>query len=337
MLTRNDIEIIVDKLDMQGLIRKGKITSNWYTIHCPFHNNGNERKPSCGVLLEDEVRGSNHYHAGMFHCFACGASKNLEQGITEILKMKAITDTGSKWLQENVPGYESSEIQDKEKLIGSSIVQGFINKFAIDSLKLRTQAAKPSYISEEELASYRYTVPYMYERKLTDAVIDRYDVGFDANHIPPGRSKSLPCITFPVRDAFGNTLFICRRSIEGKYFNYPTGVVKPVYGLYELPQNCKSVIICESIFNALTANVYGYNAVALLGTGDPYQIDQLKKLGVSEYIICLDGDEAGRKGTAKLQKALKGSAMIWTIHMPDGKDVNDCTKPEFDELYSLRD
>jgi DNA primase len=51
----------------------------------------------------------------------------------------------------------------------------------------------------------------------------------------------------------------------------------------------------------------------------------------------MDGDEAGRKATEKLKKALKSVAMVWVIHMPDGKDLNDCTKEEFEQLYARRD
>ena len=177
----------------------------------------------------------------------------------------------------------------------------------------------------------------MYQRKLTDAIIEKYDVGYDAHHIPPGRSKELPCVTFPVRDIKGNTLFICRRSIEGKYFNYPEGVEKPVYGMYELPPNCKEVIICESIFNALTCVAYGYSAVALLGTGTPYQMNQLRRLGVQSYVICLDNDAAGRRGAAKVKKALTNNSIVWTMQVPEGKDVNDCTYEEFIQAYQSRE
>ena len=192
------------------------------------------------------------------------------------------------------------------------------------------------YVSEEELASYRFTVPYMYERKLTDPIIEKYDVGFDGKFIPPGRKKPLPCVTFPVRDETGGTLFFCRRSIEGKFFNYPEGVEKPVYGLYELPSNCAEVIICESVFNALTCEVYGKHAVALLGTGNTRQIDQLKRLGVRNYVICLDNDPAGRKGTEKLKKALSKSGFVWVMTVPEGKDVNDLTYQEFMECYNTK-
>ena len=129
-------------------------------------------------------------------------------------------------------------------------------------------------------------------------------------------------------------MFFCRRSIAGKFFNYPTGVTKPVYGLYELPDNCKSVIVCESCFNALTCWVYGKPAVALLGTGNSYQIQQLKELGVNEFVLAFDPDEAGRKATEKLKCALHSVAIVWSYaNIPAGKDINDLTKDEFDNLY----
>jgi len=330
-MTRNETELVVDQLDTLGLIRKHRITGNWYQIYCPFHSDGQERKPSCGVLLEDEYRNGSAYKAGMFHCFACGASYSLQQGVSVLLKNHSIQEDALTWMKENIPGF-SLEESSKESLLPDSMVRGFVDKYALDNLKMRI-AAKKSIVTEEELATYRYTVPYMYERRLNDYVIEKYDVGYDANHIPSGRSKPLPCVTFPVRDVNGSTLFICRRSIAGKYFNYPQGVSKPVYGLYELPKDCKSVIICESVFNCLTAVVYGYNAVALLGTGNPYQISQLKKLGVREYVLCLDPDDAGRRGAAKLKKALSENGFVWTINMPEGKDLNDCDKAEFDILY----
>ena len=109
--------------------------------------------------------------------------------------------------------------------------------------------------------------------------------------------------------------------------------MKPVYGLYELPKGCKSVIVCESAFNALTCWVYGKPAVALFGTGNSYQIQQLKELGVNEFILAFDPDEAGKRATAKLKKALHSIAIVWSFEgIPEGKDINDLTKKEFDAL-----
>ena len=331
-----DIEKILKTLEQHNLLRTSKISGDWYTIYCPFHSDGKERKPSCGVLLHDQYRNGQHYPAGLFHCFACQTSKSLIDAVTYILENNNVSSDTVTWLKENIPGFDVSEtLEESNALIPHNIWEQVTNKFAIDyiSAKSNTQF---NNVSEVELAKYRYTVPYMYTRGLTDELIAKYDIGFDRNHIPPGRKKELPCITFPVRDEKGNTLFLCRRSIEGKYFNYPENVNKPVYGLYELPPDCKSVIICESCINCLTAVKYGYAAVALLGTGTTYQMNQLKMLGVHEFVLCLDGDAAGRRAAQKIKRALECVALIWTMEMPDGKDANDCDKATFDEIYQNR-
>lgn len=325
-----DVVAIVDKLAEFGYVRVNKIMNNYYSVYCPFHSGGQERKPSCGVLIHDEYKNGRRTHAGLWHCFACGYAKSMSEAVTEILKSHSINKSGFDWLKENVPGFEDE--YQFESLIPDNLMEDVNNKFALDYIKEKTES-KQEFVSEEELASYRFTVPYMYERKLTDDVIARYDVGVDMHWIPPGRKKEVPCITFPVRDEYGRTLFFCRRSIEGKLYNLPTGVTKPVYGLDMIPKGTKSVIICESILNTLTLVSYGYASVALLGTGNAYQMAQLKRMGCYEFVICMDGDEAGRKATKKLKNYLQNVAIVWVITMPEGKDANDCTKEEFDALY----
>ena len=109
---------------------------------------------------------------------------------------------------------------------------------------------------------------------------------------------------------------------------------KPVYGVYELPKDCKSVIICESVINALTCVVYGRPAVALFGTGDPMQIEQLNQLGVRKYILALDPDKAGAKGTYRLKHGIQGKLLTKFI-LPKGKDINDLSLVEFQNLQEV--
>lgn len=326
-----DVEKILRKLEELQYVRLSKITGDYYTVYCPFHKDGQERKPSCGVLLRDQYRNGQKYPAGFWHCFTCGAAKTMVEAVTEILKSKNIGKSGLDWLKENIDGFEPD--REFQSLIPDDLMMNVNEKFAMNYINAVVNGNKSTYVSEEELASYRFTVPYMYQRGLTDELIDMYDIGFDANHIPPGRKKPLPCITFPVRDAKGNTLFFCRRSIEGKYFNYPQEVTKPVYGLYELDRAAKRVVICESCLNALTVRKYGDQAVALLGTGNSYQIKQLRESGIREFITAFDPDEAGRKATAKLKRALKDVAIVWSFQgIPEGKDMNDLSYQEYKSL-----
>jgi len=332
-----DPESVIRKVGEMGLIDIIRPVGDWYMIRCPIHSNGAEKKPSCGISLREQYRNNKRYPALGLHCFSCGYTGSLADALTEVLKRKGVGKSGLDWLKENVPGFESENVEF-DYLIPQEVSAQLNNKFAIDYINSQIISESKTYVPESELASYRMIVPYMYQRGLTNEIIEKYDIGYDAKFIPPGRKKPMPCITFPVKDQQGRTLFLCRRSIEGKFFHYPQGVEKSVYGLYELPRSVKSVIICESCLNALRAISFGYNAVALLGTGTSYEIEQLKQLGVQEFILCLDGDEAGQRGAAKLKRALSKIAIVWTVHMPSDKDLNDCkTKEEFDEFYTARD
>lgn len=329
-----DIENAINILAQHEILRPVRRTGNYYQIYCPIHNGGNERKPSCGVLLHDEYRNGQSYPAGWFHCFSCGHAKPFTETINQIFAERKYGMSGTEWLKEHISDFE--EDTDFEYLIPPEVMETIMNKHVISQINELTHTDTPKYVSEEELASYRFTVPYMYERKLTDKIIEDYDIGYDGNWKFGGRKRPTPCITFPVRDQDGHTLFLCRRSIEGKIFHYPEGVTKPVYGIDMIKPGTKSLIICESCINCLTCVAYGYPAVATLGTGNQYQIQQLRELGMHEFVLCFDGDDAGRRATNKFKKALQSVAFVWTIEMPDGKDANDCTKEEFDALYEER-
>ena len=324
---------VVDKLANFGLIRTRKHSGDWYQCYCPFHNEGKEKKPSFGILLNDRQQNGVFYPRGFSHCFACSYAAPLPKLVQDIIKVKNVSVDAVKWIEENIP--ELDDKVDYDKLIDPKITESVVSSLIINDLKSRMRE-EPKYVSEEELASYRFVVPYMYERKLTDDIIEKFDVGYDGNWIPPGRKKPVPCITFPVHDYKGRTLFLCRRSIQGKLYNYPTGITKTLYGIDMIPQGCKSVIVCESIINALTLWTWGYVAVALMGTGNQVQVTQLKRLGVNEIVICMDGDEAGSRATEKLKNQLKEVCIISRIKMLEGKDVNDIDKETFEKLYGER-
>ncbi|MCK9444562.1 MAG: toprim domain-containing protein [Tissierellaceae bacterium] len=287
-------------------------------FNCPIHAEGQERKPSCGIstVNKEEVP------AGTVHCFTCGYTASLEQMVSHCFGKDDEGAFGKEWLIKN---FLTISIENRKDII-------------LD-LQRGNNKSINNYIAEEELDSYRYYHPYMYKRRLTNEVIEQFDVGYD-NHFELkdkfGKVKSvLRCLTFPIRDINGNTLFIARRSVDIKFFHYPEGVDKPIYGLYELPKNSNEIIVCESILNALTCYTYGKPAVALLGLGTEYQYDQLRKLRCRKLITALDPDAAGQKATARLKKALNGSKLVTSYDIPERKDINDLEKEEFENLQEL--
>ena len=99
--------------------------------------------------------------------------------------------------------------------------------------------------------------------------------------------------------------------------------------LINLYQNLKEILICESIFNAMTAYKYGRPAVALLGTGDEQQYKKLLSLPCRKFVLALDPDEAGEKGCRRFIKFFNGKKIITKLKFPAGKDVNDLNLEEF--------
>jgi DNA primase len=164
----------------------------------------------------------------------------------------------------------------------------------------------------------------MYQRKLTDDIINRYDIGYDPIQ---------ETLTFPQRDKNGNTLFIARRSVNTKYFHYPNQATKPLYGVYELyqlPEFPKTVYVCESMLDALrVCAIPGYYAVALNGLGSTNQFKELTLLPCRKLILATDNDEAGMKARQKIKQNVKNKILTQVILPPHRKDMNDLTEEEF--------
>ena len=272
-------------------------------VCCPYHKDGQERRPSAGIKKSD----------GIFHCFTCGETYTLQEMISHCFGRTddIVGAFGWEWLLKNFLTVSIEERKSIELNLSRTVVEN-----------------STLYISDDELDRYRVYHPYMWKRKMTPEVVEIFDIGYD------DATKS---ITFPVRDIRGNCLFIARRSVVTKFFNYPQGVEKPVYGLYELSkygQNTKEVIICESMIDAIYFWTVGKYAVALNGLGNELQFKQLKEMQCRKFILCTDSDEAGMKARSRIRKNIRNK-LITEYVLPDGrKDANDCT-PE--ELLNLKE
>ena len=82
------------QLALNGINRfaKFKESGNNIQTNCPFHKNGQERKPSAGIRKSD----------GQFHCFACGETHSLQEIISYCFGWDDILGTkGWEWLLKN--------------------------------------------------------------------------------------------------------------------------------------------------------------------------------------------------------------------------------------------
>ena len=272
-------------------------------VCCPYHKGGQERRPSAGIKKSD----------GIFHCFTCGETHTLQEMISHCFGRSddIVGAFGWEWLLKN---FLTVSIEERKPI-------------ALDLS--RTKHEKVTlYISDDELDKYREYHPYMWKRKMTPEVVEIFDVGYD---------RETQSITFPVRDVQGRCLFVARRSVVTKFFNYPAGAEKPVYGLYELSQLDRyptEVIICESMIDAIYFWTVGKYAVALNGLGNELQFKQLKEMPCRKFILCTDSDDAGMRARARIKKNVRNK-LITEYVLPEGrKDANDCTQ---DELKNLKE
>ena len=308
------------------LIQKYKDGPTHIQVCCPYHNNGRERRPSAGIRKED----------GMFHCFACGEIHSLPEVISYCFGHTddSVGKFGWQWLLRN---FATVEVEERK---------GVALDFHRDN-KCISIHNSTNYVTEEELDKYRYVHPYMYQRGLTDEVIELFDIGYDS------ATKS---ITFPVKDINGNCLFVARRSVISKFFNYPEGVEKPLYGLYELSLvsyvtkaykqsdgsiKIKSghpdeVIVCESMLDALSFWTVGKYAVALNGLGNDLQFKQLRELPCRKIILATDMDERGLAARRRIRMNLQNRKIVTEYIFPKGrKDANECIKEELLNLVEV--
>ncbi len=308
-------------------------------VCCPYHKDGQERRPSAGIRKSD----------GMFHCLACGETHSLPEVISYCFgSTDPLSRVGYKWL---VNRFVSVEVQERDAIkldfgrnscvdFHSAIRDNNSNDISDKRDSNIINADNVTYITEEELDKYRYTHPYMYERGLTDDIIDLFDIGYDVD---------TGSITFPIKDSTGNCLFIARRSVRNKRFDLPKGIDKPLYGLYETFTHtsgeklgsfpivyASEIYVCEGLFDCLRLWCNGKVAVAGFGClFSDYQIKQLKELPTRHLILALDNDASGIEGADRIRKSVKNKLITSVIIPNNKKDIGELTDDEIQNLQEV--
>ena len=130
MFARADIESALEYMQSANLIRLargGTFTGKWQQLHCPFHNDGQERKPSCGCLPEEETRNGTTYPAGHWHCFSCSANYSFGNGIREILRLKGTSLAAHPFLEKYVNNTVTED--PEEKLINNNLYSSMMSNY----------------------------------------------------------------------------------------------------------------------------------------------------------------------------------------------------------------
>lgn len=292
-------------------LAKMKIGPTHIQVTCPYHSDGVERKPSAGIRKED----------GLLHCFACGEVHSLPEVISHCFEKDDGGMYGMQWLLRNF----SATAREENRNVKFDISR---NKKTSDNNRLDIRAN--NYISNEELEKYRYVHPYILKRGVSEKIVELFDIGWD--------SKT-DCITFPNLDKYGNCLFVAKRSVKQKFFQYPKDVQKELYGIYQLYQLDpfpSEVYVCESMIDCLYLWTFDIPACAMNGLGNEIQFKQLRELPCRQLILATDADEAGQAARKRIRMNMQNMKIIKEVVLPKGrKDINDCSAVEIQNLVTV--
>ena len=194
-------------------------------------------------------------------------------------------------------------------------------------------AAKPSAAGLDLQAMYAESIDGMQRTpsgrqycELRGLSPDELGVGYRSRKSPERWGRG--CIVFPLVDEGCRVRGLYGRAVQGGGHYYTTDRA----GLYpEYPDAATSrLLFTESVIDAasITGLLDGVSVLALYGTNGltaehRREVRGLKEL--TEIVLALDGDEAGRKATVAIAaelRALRPGLRVTTLELPDGEDIN---------------
>lgn len=290
----------IQEITNSRYIRHINIRGDNAGITCPFHKDGQESHPSCYVYLRKD---NDEVPYGFFRCFTCGTQGNLDYLVAHCL---------------------NCTIEDAREWLIDNYSNALVESTGIELQEIILTKPKKTYLDDTMLEQFAFFHPYMFQRKLTKEVIIKFKIGWN---------RETDAITFPIWDEYGRLIGISERQIKNKFFHLPEGLGKPIYLLnFIIEENITEVYVVESQIDALYLWSIGKPAIALLGTGSKAQYNILRKSGIRFFHLAMDGDLAGRQGMKKFIKAMPSYVFVDVCILPDGKDINDLSKEEIENL-----
>lgn len=307
---REIIDVLQNDLQRKGIpyLSHVKQINNNLMVTCPYHKNGREQSPSCGILLNDRNVNSKIHKAGTVHCFTCGETHTLEEMISHVYGKNDKGTYGKEWLLENFQILSTNDIV-------------FDYEFTIEPLQKSV---------EIEYSSYKQYHPYMAHRGISEKVADAFELGYD---------KASDSIVLPLFDKDNKCIMLIKRAVDAHRYMNTSGASKTdsVFGIQmvykKLNQlvNSPYVFVVEGPFDVLKMWENGFPAVGIMQASiSETQINLIKKLPFQKIVIATDNDEAGRSVANKLADKLSDSKEVFILQYPKGiKDPGDMTAEQF--------
>jgi DNA primase len=258
---------------------------NDFIIYCPYHNNS--RTPA-GEVAKD---------SGLFFCFGCQTTKNLEEFI--------MFTTGRSYFE------TARYIKSKET---ETNIEAAVNK---------AMYAPPDFVQYDEVLIKRLTnqalespraMRYYAGRSITEDSVKKFSLGY---------SEKQDMVTIPVHSPDGMTIGFVGRSVEGKEFKNTPGLPKSkvLFNLHRV-KTSSTIYVVESSFDAIRLDQVGFSAVATLGANVSASQMKLLEKYFNNVVLVADNDEAGNIMKDKLIEKLGSLVSVISIDKKY-KDIGD--------------
>lgn len=306
---REIISALQSDLHKKGIhyLAQARVVNDNLMVTCPYHKDGMEHSPSCGILLKDRGTTTKVYKSGTVHCFTCGATHSLEEMISHVFGRNDKGDYGKEWLLENFNILSTQDI-------------------VFDISAMFTHVEKPEVEYKQFTHHYH---PYLATRGIPKHVARAFSLGYD---------DFTDSITIPLFDKDGKCIMIMKRSVKEHIYMNTSGASKTdslfglsmVYDMMSKLVNKPYLFIVEGPFDAIRVWQHGFPAVGIMQAAiSEKQLALIRKLPFMKIVIATDNDQAGNAVADKLAEKLKDKEVYRLIFPKGVKDPGEMTDEQY--------
>lgn len=231
-------------------------------------------------------------------------------------KVSRLDDTAQHWLMQATGLYH-------QNLLSSSQAKAYLTQRGLDN---------PALIEAFQLGYCQKNLGSILPSRTSQAGKDIRELLKDVGlTLPSGIERFSGSLVVPVQEQ-GKVVELYGRKIaaEGKL---RPGTAKHLYlpGKHQGVWNqagltSDTVILCESLFDAMSFWVHGFtNVTCAYGVNgfSPFHLAVFTGLGIKRVLIAYDNDEAGNKAALALAETLREQAIEpWRVQLPPSQDAN---------------
>lgn len=179
--------------------------------------------------------------------------------------------------------------------------------------------------------------PYLASRGIREATASEFGIGFYGR---PGLMSQR--LVIPLDDEAGQLVGYAGRSLDGSEprYRFPTGFAKSrvVFNLHRAAATRQStVIIVEGFFDCLKVYQAGFSSVvALMGSALYEHQRRLLVQRFRRFVLMLDGDAAGRRGSAALSSQLSAGCSVSVVQLAENTQPDQLSEQALRNLLAQK-